>query len=346
MEFYRELGQVHKTGKCHCKLDLKALLKKKKMTKEELSRRSGISLSTISSVYQGKNIDPGSAQKIAEAVKKPLHSFFEEACDGKPLAPKTLLHYHRLISSILSMAVKWQVILANPCDRVAPPKVGRTKIEYLDAEQAVHLLELLDSAPIQYRTAITVLLFTGMRRGELLGLQWQDVDFTRSTISITKSLLYLPDRGTFQDETKNSTSDRVIRALKAVMEVLKSYRRWQLEQQMACLDFWQDSGMIFTSMDGSPMHPDVLSGWFHDFIQTTDLPPIHLHSLRHTNATLAIANGVAMTTVAGQLGHASPTTTMKIYAHSIQSAQAAAADLMDVLLARPRPRCRRQAAAR
>ena len=190
---------------------------------------------------------------------------------------------------------------------------------------------------MQYRTAITVLLFTGMRRGELLGLEWRDVNFQKGTISITRSSLYLPERGTFEDETKNQSSNRVIRAPKAVMTILRDYQRWQLEQRLAAIDYWQDSGKLFTSADGSPMHPDVLSGWFHDFIRTTDLPPIHLHSLRHTNATLAIANGVAVTTVAGQLGHASPTTTMKVYAHSIQAAQAAAADLMDELLA-PKPR--------
>ena len=127
----------------------------------------------------------------------------------------------------------------------------------------------------------------------------------------------------------------MIRVPASAMELLKTYRHWQLEQQMSAVDIWQNTGKIFTAADGTPMHPDVLSGWFHDFIRTTDLPPIHLHSLRHTNATLAIANGIAVTTVAGQLGHASPTTTMKIYAHAIQSAQAAAADMMDELLKMP-----------
>lgn len=339
MEFYRQLGEVHKTGKYHCKLDLKAYLKRHSMTKEALAQKAGVSLSTLSSIYQGKNIDPSSAEKIADALGTSLALLFEPALDGKPLAPKTILHYHRLISSILHTAVQWQVILSNPCDRVAPPKAGRVEIDYLDAEQAIHLLELLDGVPMQYRTAITVLLFTGMRRGELLGLEWRDIDFKKGTISIARSTLYLPERGTFEDETKNSSSNRVIKAPKAVMTLLREYQRWQLEQRLAAIDYWQDSGKLFTSADGSPMHPDVLSGWFHDFIRTTDLPQIHLHSLRHTNATLAIANGVAVTTVAGQLGHASPTTTMKVYAHSIQAAQAVAADLMDELLA---PKSRRK----
>ena len=335
MEFYHTLTEVHKNGKFCCRIDMKKYLKKKHMTKEKLAQKSGVSLATLSSVYKRKNIDPAMAQRISEALGKPVEYFFDPAYDDKPLAPKTILHYHRLISSIMSTAVKWQVILANPCDRVAAPKAKQEEAECLDAEQARHLLELLDGVPIQYRTAISMLLFTGMRRGELLGLEWKDVDFTKNIISIRRSSLYLPDRGTFEDETKNNSSRRVIRVPASAMELLKTYRHWQLEQQMSAVDIWQNTGKIFTAADGTPMHPDVLSGWFHDFIRTTDLPPIHLHSLRHTNATLAIANGIAVTTVAGQLGHASPTTTMKIYAHAIQSAQAAAADMMDELLKMP-----------
>lgn len=103
-------------------------------------------------------------------------------------------------------------------------------------------------------------------------------------------------------------------------------------------DQWHNSEYVFTNEIGEVIHPDSLSSWFHRFILTTDLPPIHLHSLRHTNATLYIANGVAVTTVAGQLGHSTPSTTANIYAHSIQSAQAAAADMMDDLLAAPQKR--------
>ena len=111
---------------------------------------------------------------------------------------------------------------------------------------------------------------------------------------------------------------------------------WQAEQRNTMGDLWQESGKVFTALHASPMHPDTLSGWFRDFIKTTDLPQIHLHSLRHTNATLNIANGTPITTVAGQLGHANANTTAKIYAHAIKSAQAAAADMMDDLLSRNR----------
>lgn len=332
MAFYKELSETQTNTKVHCKIDFRDHLNKEHITKEKCAKISGVALSVISSIYQGKNIERNSAQKICSALNLKLNSAFEEVDEGKTLSTKTIQHYHRLISSIMHSAVKWQYIISNPCDRVNPPKATKSEIEYLDNVQAKHLLDLLKAAPTHYRCAIEVLLFTGMRRGELLGLEWSDIDFDRQLIQIQRSSLYLKERGIFEDETKNYSSNRVIKAPLSAINALCSMKAWQAQQKLSLGSQWKDSRKIFTSLDGSPMHPDTLSGWFRDFIAETDLPSIHLHSLRHTNATLNIANGVAVTTVAGQLGHANASTTTKIYAHAIMAAQAAAADMMDNLL--------------
>lgn len=336
MDFYRDLSNMTTGTKYRCKTDLKAFLKDKGITKTKLSEKAGVSLTTLSSVYQGKNIEGDCAGKIAAALETPLDVLFVPADEEKTLSGKTILHYHRLISSIMQTAVKWQVIVSNPCERVDPPKCQQKRAEYLEANEAIRLLELVENEPIQYRTAVTVLLFTGMRRGELLGLKWDDVDFDTQTISISRSSLYLPGKGVFEDETKTDSSNRVIKIPTAAANSLRSMRIWQTRQRLALGESWTNTDFIFTAQDGTPMHPDTLSGWFHDFIRKTDLPQIHIHSLRHTNASLNIANGVSVTTVAGNLGHANATTTAKIYAHCIKSAQAAAADMMDSLLDAPR----------
>ena len=332
MDFYKELSATRVSTKCHCKIDLKAYLKEKGVTKLMCAEESGVSLAVLSSIYQGKNIEINCGKKIAQALNVGFGSLFDEVADGKTLAGNTVMHYHRLISCILHTAVKWQLIVANPCDRVDPPKVAKPNVQYLDNVQAIRLLELLKDAPTHYRCAIEVLLFTGMRRGELLGLEWSDIDFETQLVSIQRSSLYLPDRGVFDDETKNSTSSRVIKVPLSAIKALRSVKVWQARQRLSMGELWKGSAKVFTALDGAPMHPDTLTGWFHDFIRGTDLPQIHLHSLRHTNATLNIANGISVTTVAGQLGHANASTTTKIYAHAIQSAQAAAADMMDDLL--------------
>lgn len=118
-----------------------------------------------------------------------------------------------------------------------------------------------------------------------------------NTITIQQSLQYLPDMGVFTADTKTKSSRRVIKAPATAIQVLKVYRTWQRKTFLSIGQVWEESGQVFTTQNGTPMHPDTLTSWFGSFIKTTDLPQIHIHSLRHTNATLQIANGVAVTTV-------------------------------------------------
>ena len=250
----------------------------------------------------------------------------------KPLAPKTVLHYHRLISVIYSTAVDWEVVASNPCERTKPPKVGKPNPKYLDEKQAAKMLDMLEYESMDYRTMIRILLFLGMRRSEFLGLNWSDIDFEHETMQIEKSSLYLADRGIFEDDVKNSSSERVIKIPLIAVEDLREYREWQTERCLQMGDRWHyECDRIFTNEVGLPLHPDTLSGWFKDFISAHSdvLPPITLHSLRHTNATLQIAGGVPIITVSMRLGHANTATTAKIYAHAIKSADAAAAETIN-----------------
>lgn len=206
--------------------------------------------------------------------------------------------------------------------------------KYLDEVQAAKLLDLLDNEDMLYKTAVRFLLFTGLRRGEALGLNWSDIDFDTATVQICRSSLYLPDKGIFEDDTKNRTSNRVIKVPQTVLSDLKLYRKSQIQNRLVMGDRWCESDRVFTTIEGLPLHPDTLSRWFSKFItaHANDLPYITLHSLRHTNATLMIASGVPITTVSKRLGHADTTTTGKIYAHAIRSADEAAAETLDNIL--------------
>lgn len=330
--FYRELAQVRKVSTYIARVDLKAFLKEHKVTQTKLAEDSGICTATIRSIIIGNAATEETAKKIADALHIDFNKLFQPSGEPQPLSGQTILHYHRLISVILQTAVEWQYIPANAAERVKPPKAEANDALYLDDKQAIHLLELLEAQPIYYRTAVTVLLFTGMRRGELMGLVWSDIDFDNNTITIQRSLQYLPDMGVFTSDTKTKSSRRVIKAPATAIQSLKIYRTWQKRTFMSIGQQWKESGCVFVTQNGTPMHPDTLTSWFGSFIKTTDLPQIHIHSLRHTNATLQIANGVAVTTVAGTLGHSTANTTTKVYAHAIQSAAAASAEMMDNLL--------------
>ncbi len=114
--------------------------------------------------------------------------------------------------------------------------------------------------------------------------------------------------------------------------MLREFRVWQAKERLQLGDQWQDSGRVFTTWNGAPIRPDTITGWFHKFVEKNGLPPIHIHSLRHANASLLIASGVNLQTVAKRLGHANVNTTGKIYSHAIKSADEASAEtLQDIL---------------
>lgn len=150
---------------------------------------------------------------------------FQQDTQHTTLSAKTIQHYHRFISSILQTAVQWQIILYNPCDRVKPPKVEQKESRFLDDVEVMELFHCLKKQPIQYKTLITLLVYTGMRRGEVCGLKWSDIDFNNQTITIQRALLYLPNKGIFEDTPKTNTSQRIIKVADTALQLLKEHKR-------------------------------------------------------------------------------------------------------------------------
>lgn len=334
MEFYNELsgsGERQDTS-YKAKKDLRPLLKERDLTFQALADASGLSINTIPLVVRGKNVAERSAKNVAAVLHLPFAELFEVVERSRTLSDNTVLHYHRLLSSMLEKAVKWQILFDNPCRRVEAPRIEHKEAVYLDDEQTQQLLLCLQDEPLQYRSIVTLLLYTGMRRGELCGLEWSDIDFDNCLVDISRSSLYITGRGVFDDETKTQASRRVIKVPPEALELLWEHRKAQTETRILLGDRWTNSGKIFTQWDGKPIHPDTLTRWFSDFVKRNELPPIHLHSLRHTNATLLIAAGADLRTVSKRLGHSNLTTTGNIYTHAIQSADERAAALLGDIL--------------
>lgn len=311
----------------------KDILKKHKMTQAALADQTGLSLQTIKSFVTNTSISKKSALKISDALDIPIERLFKiHTVNGGTLSPKTILHYHRLISSILEKAVKWQVIPFNPCHRVEAPKVQRKERAYLDEIQATELIKHLDSEPLRYRAMITLLLYSGMRRGEMCGPEWSDIDFKNNLIDINKSSVYTVMTGTVNSETKTESSKRVIKMPPIVIDILRQHKADQAAERLKLGDKWINSNKVFTQANGKAMHPDTITGWFGKFLKRHNLPHIPLHSLRHTNATLLIASGTDLRTVSKRLGHANMSTTANIYTHAIQTADEKAAQAIDDIL--------------
>lgn len=253
----------------------------------------------------------------------------------KPLSQKTILEHHRLIRAMLHKAVYWQLLFNNPCERVQPPKSKKPKRRYYDDEQCKVLLSHLNeltTEDIKYKVAILLDIFSGIRRGELIGLEWSDVDFKNETININKSTQYLPENGIFDKDTKTESSNRIVPIPDYITKTLLEYREWYDEQKDIWGDKWIESNKLFVQDNGKPMHPDTIGKWFKPYIEELGLPIIKFHGIRHTNATLMIANNVDIATVSARLGHASINTTIKYYVHPLEKNMRKAAYVLQDLL--------------
>lgn len=253
--------------------------------------------------------------------------------DGK-LAPKTILDHHRVISKILATAVKWGLLEKNVAERADPPKVPHREISYLNEEETREMLLLLENEPIQYKTMITILVYTGIRRGELCGLEWKDIDFEKQIMSVNRSSQYVGNKQLITKEPKTKSGFRKFTLSTTACDMLKEYRSWQLQQRFMVGDIWEDNDRLFTSWNGRPIYPDTITDWFAKFMKKSSLPYVTLHSLRHTNATLMIAEGTDVCTVSKRLGHANTATTLNIYAHALKSKDQAATDTIENVLNR------------
>jgi integrase len=291
-----------------------------------------IGTATLVSILNRMPVTRAVAEKVCDVMMTSLTRGFKEQEGVAYLGKRTVKHHHALISSILTTAVNWQVILENPAKRVKAPKAPRLEAKFLDELQTARLLECLDGEPIKYQVMVKLLLYSGMRRGELAGLEWKDIDFDKGTISIRRSSQYVSGKGIFTKDTKTETSDRTIRLPQMAFDMLKTYRAWQSKERLKIGSDWLDCDRLFTTWNGSPIHPDSITGWFAAFIKRHELPKITIHSLRHTNITLLIMAGIPLRTVAKRAGHSSTVTTSLIYSHAIQSADEMASGVLEDIL--------------
>jgi integrase len=334
MELYKDMGNdVNRRGISFLPTDeFMDTFEEKGWTRDYLSTMSRVHINTIYRLFKNEGVAEQTAQKVCDVLGILFEEGFEPSKPISVLSNKTIKHHHRLISAILNQAVYWQVIPSNPAQRVKPPKVARTEAKFLDEKETAKLLALLEGETIQHSTMIKMFIYSGLRRGEMCGLEWGDIDFGNHLITVRRSSQYVSGKGIYTKETKTENSDRTIKLPSQAFEVLKEYRVWQSQERLGIGDKWVASDRIFTQFDGKPVHPDSITGWFREFIAKTDLPQITIHSLRHTNITLLIAAGVPLRTVSYRAGHAQTSTTQNIYAHAIRTSDEIASEALDDIL--------------
>jgi len=250
---------------------------------------------------------------------------------NKGLSAKTIIEHHRLISTVLSQAVKEQMIPFNMAERATPPRLPRHEAECFDTEQIREIIKAAETEPLKWKAATHLFISTGARRGEVLGIRWNDVDFLNNQIYLCNNLLYSPEKGIYNTTLKTG-ENRYVTVAAEVIEILKEWRKEQNVNRFKLGMNWQDGDYIFTQEDGSPMHPDSVTDWFTKFSKRYSLPKIYPHKFRHSQASILINAGVDIVTVSKRLGHAKVSTTSDIYSHILAKADERASNAIAEIL--------------
>ena len=319
-------------GSATAKIDMVAWLKKNKISRGKLAELSGISAATVGIAVKGESIKAEKAQAIAKAMGKKVDEVFRVEKNMEPLADKTILEHHRLISTILSQAEKEMLVPYNAASKATPPRTTKKDPNYFQPETVAAILEALESEPLKWHLITHLLIVTGCRRGEIMGLKWEKIDFENSRVKIDRALVCSKSKGVYEESTK--TSDiRHLTLPRETMDLLRQHKREQLRLQLANGDRWLRTDYVFTQDNGNHMSPDSITGWLKDFSARHGLPHINPHAFLHTVASVLLANGTDIVTVSKQLGHASITTTENFYSHIIEENKAKVAEcIADVLI--------------
>ena len=235
--------------------------------------------------------------------------------NGQKLSPKTILHHHRLISVILQAATREGIIAVNPAgrDSIKPPKNVNSEVQPYQIDELRKLIASLDDLNIQWKTMIIILITTGIRRGELLALTWDDIDFNHYTITISKNVIYTSESGIIIKEPKTKNSKRIIAYCDSLLhETLLDYKEWyKTNRAFLC------NGYLFTNNNNQIIHPDTVTKKLSRHCETHNLKHCTPHKLRHTYVSMMIAMNVPIKEISSTVGHAQLTTTCNVYAHQI-----------------------------
>lgn len=275
-----------------------------------------------------------------EAIK-PMHilSFLEslgkegarKSGKGGVLSQGAIALQYRVIRNVLNCAVDWKLIKKNPATSVKQPKMTTKEIEPYSEEEVNQLMAALKNAPYHWRMLISLALATGMRLGEMLGLEWKHIDWNTCVIDVVQSLTRSVDGVPQLKEPKTKNSKRKVALPASMIDSMKEYYLYRMKERDQVKEAWKggDHFFVFAHYDGTPFNETTPSHWFKDFLKRNGFRHIRLHDLRHTSATLLINQGVHAKIISQRLGHANITTTMNVYGHALATADHAAANKFD-----------------
>lgn len=279
----------------------------------------------------GRQLDRLQANEI-QAFYNRLTASGRKNTDNQGLSPRTVRYIHTVLKGALNQAVKENLIRFNPAVLTEPPRQVRKEVKPLTADQVRLFLDAI-KRDMLYPIILTD-VSTGLRRGELLGLKWEDVDLKDGTATIRRTLLQLQGQVILQEDTKTKSSRATVKLPGVVIKELKKIKKQQAKSKLSLGEAYQDQGFVFCWNDGRPFRPDFVYHRFKALLKENGLPSVRFHDLRHTFCTLLLEAGEDLASVSKLARHSSYSITADIYGHLTTGMQERAANKMDSILSK------------
>lgn len=267
-----------------------------------------------------KHVQPALGHiRLTDLSPRRIQSYYVALTDR--LSAQTIKHHHTLLHRAFEIAITWELLDRNPTQRVRTPKPEPSPARTLSAEEVRRMLRAVQQT--DYHMPIRLALYAGLRRGEILGLRWQNVDWEANTLNIRQTLSHVRGQGYIWGEPKSEGSRRTIAVPPATILLLRAHRE-RMEAEHVTRGIPAMPEQVCALPDGRLMKPDALSRACRMIARQSDIQGMRLYALRHTHASLLLSEGTPMHIVQSRLGHQSITTTVDIYGHVPQDADIAA----------------------
>ncbi len=266
---------------------------------------------------------------LAKLSPSDLQRLYADRLTKGGLSPTSVGTIHVILHRALKQGMRWGLLARNVTEAVDPPRKNVPTCTTWSREQAADFLTVADQHT--WAALWRLALFTGMRRGEMLALRWEDVDLQRSVLAVRQTYSRGGDGFVF-GTPKSAAGRRSIALPRSLVTALHKHRVEQVEGRLKLGTSYQDQGLVFANPLGEPLHPNTMTNQFKRLVVSAGVPLIRIHDLRHTSATLMLANNIHPKIVQERLGHSDVSMTLNRYSHVTMDMQRDAADQMDTLM--------------
>ena len=301
--------------------------------KEKFIKDKGLERGAFYRILRGDTCRRQTAEKIAAALGMTLDKLFDDVTENKGMTGSSVNKLKLNLSALFTAACRKEIMRRNPCKLVTPPKVDTPPAAFLDEAQSRLLLAAAhEQSDFQLEVIINLFLATGIRAGELTALHWSDLDFNTGVLFVQNTLVRI-DKQFVRQTTKTADSTRRIVLPAYIISLLAEHRARQKEYRASLREVWKNpADIMFTNLHGDYLNGVNLNRKLKDLVQAAGLPDIHLHSLRHTHASLLINSDVTARVIADRLGHSSTKTTLDTYSHVFAASEVKAMQAVEMAL--------------